>query len=91
MKSVVIQSSLVAIGALAGLFALAPPASAQNYPWCAVYNVGGPAYNCGFVTYDQCMTTVSGIGGGCERNTQYRPSPEPRAARRAGLPKHPLN
>jgi hypothetical protein len=89
MKSVVVRSSLVTIGALAGSLAFVSPGKAQNYPWCAVYNVGGPAYNCGFVTYDQCMTTVSGIGGGCERNTQYRPSLEPRAVDRSAVPKHP--
>lgn len=44
---------------------------AQNYPWCAYYSGGGT--NCGFVTFEQCLTTVSGIGGFCNRNTQYVP------------------
>lgn len=48
-------------------------AEAQNYPWCAVYDVGDNAYNCGFVTRDQCMATVSGIGGFCQPNDQYQP------------------
>lgn len=48
-------------------------AQAQNYPWCAVLNMGDNSYNCGFVTYQQCMTTISGIGGFCERNTQFQP------------------
>jgi hypothetical protein len=47
------------------------PAQAQNYPWCATYNVGDAAYNCGFVSREQCMATVSGIGGFCNANTQY--------------------
>jgi hypothetical protein len=46
-------------------------AEAQNYPWCAVLNMGDAAYNCGFVSREQCMATVSGIGGSCEPNTQY--------------------
>ena len=46
---------------------------AQNYPWCAVYNMGDNAYNCGFATYEQCRATISGIGGFCERNTQFHP------------------
>ena len=50
-------------------------AHAQNYPWCAVLNMGDNAYNCGFATYQQCMTTISGIGGFCERNTQFQPLP----------------
>jgi Protein of unknown function (DUF3551) len=48
-------------------------AKAQTYPWCAVYDVGGSASNCGFVTRDQCMATVSGIGGFCQLNDWYRP------------------
>jgi hypothetical protein len=31
--------------------------------WCAVYRNGGG--NCGFATFQQCMATVSGIGGFC--------------------------
>jgi Protein of unknown function (DUF3551) len=44
-------------------------ADAQTYPWCAVYDMGDDGvYNCGFVTRDQCMATVSGIGGFCQLN-----------------------
>ena len=46
-------------------------ALAQNYPWCADYSSGGT--NCGFVTFEQCLATVSGIGGFCDPNTQYVP------------------
>ena len=48
-------------------------AEAQNYPWCAQYSGGSfSGQNCGFTTRAQCMATVSGIGGFCVRNTQYR-------------------
>ena len=47
------------------------PAEAQNYPWCAIYDVGDAAYNCGFISREQCMATVRGIGGFCNANTQY--------------------
>jgi hypothetical protein len=50
-----------------------PRAEAQTYPWCAIYDMGDSAYNCGFVTRDQCMATVSGIGGFCQLNDWYRP------------------
>ena len=44
------------------------------YPWCAVYGGrSGGASNCGFLTWQQCMATVSGIGGFCERNQFYNP------------------
>jgi hypothetical protein len=33
--------------------------------------------NCGFTTFQQCLDTVSGIGGFCERNNLYQPPPGP--------------
>lgn len=56
-------------------------AHAQNYPWCAVYGGAdtGGASNCGFVTFAQCMATLSGMGGFCERNTQFVSPQGPRA------------
>jgi Protein of unknown function (DUF3551) len=61
--------------------AIGTPAEAQNYPWCAIYDVGDAAYNCGFVSREQCIATVRGIGGFCNANTQYVPptTPAPRA------------
>jgi uncharacterized protein DUF3551 len=64
----------------------APEAAAQNYPWCAQYTVRGGARNCGFVSFAQCMATVSGIGGWCEQNAMFQPGPNrppPRKVRRA--------
>ena len=54
-------------------------AKAQNYPWCAVYGGGdrGGATNCGFVSFEQCLTTLSGMGGFCQQNTQYVPPAGP--------------
>ena len=68
---------LAAIGIFAVVSALTPPrAEAQNYPWCANYGspMGDGGTNCGFTTFQQCLATVSGIGGSCDRNTQYVPS-----------------
>jgi hypothetical protein len=48
-----------------------PAAAAIEYPWCAQYG-GKGGRNCGFSSYGQCMTTVSGIGGFCERNQFYQ-------------------
>jgi hypothetical protein len=55
------------------LLALADVANAQNYPWCAQYSTRGGARNCGFITWEQCRATVSGVGGYCERNAMYEP------------------
>jgi hypothetical protein len=62
--------------------ALGVPAQAQSYPWCAYYGGrGGGGTNCGFSSFQQCMATVSGIGGFCNRNTQYAPSARYRSYR----------
>ena len=64
----------LALGIAVGIAGLATRAEAQNYPWCAVYDVGDAAYNCGFVSYEQCRASVSGIGGTCMLNTTYNPN-----------------
>ena len=43
------------------------PAVAQNAPWCAYYK-GGAGTSCGFRTFEQCLASVSGVGGTCNRN-----------------------
>ncbi len=69
MRGVALAVAALLLGA-----AMTARAQAQNYPWCAVYDEGGPAYNCGFVTRQQCLATVQGVGGFCEQNLQYRPA-----------------
>jgi Protein of unknown function (DUF3551) len=53
------------------LTAVALPAQAVViYPWCANYSgrgMGG-AQNCGFVSFNQCLATVRGVGGTCGPN-----------------------
>jgi hypothetical protein len=46
------------------------PAQAHYYPWCAHYTGAdyGSAISCGYMTREQCMATVSGIGGFCTQN-----------------------
>lgn len=66
-----ICSGLVALAALAA-GASTSPAGAEEYPWCAYYaGRNGGATNCGFVSYEQCMATLSGIGGNCQPNPRY--------------------
>lgn len=59
--------------AVAGTLASMPtPARAREYPWCAQYSERtGGGRNCGFVTFRQCLATVSGAGGTCEPNPRY--------------------
>ena len=68
----------------AALFGENPAASAQSansYPWCAIfYKEGGGTPRCYFDTREQCMETISGIGGFCVQNLQYSPRGQPRAS-----------
>jgi uncharacterized protein DUF3551 len=77
---------LFLLGVYIAAVAVGTRAEAQNYPWCAQYSggdMGGGGTNCGFTTFQQCLDTVSGIGGFCERNTQYQPPPGPHPSSRA--------
>jgi hypothetical protein len=59
----------------AAISTISTPAHADG-PWCAFYNGRfGGATNCGFYTYEQCLATISGVGGSCEPNTMYVPPP----------------
>lgn len=53
-------------------------ALAQGYthPWCAVFDWS--TRNCGFVSYQQCLSYIFGVGGYCQENPNYRGSPPPR-------------
>jgi hypothetical protein len=54
------------------------PAAAIEYPWCAQYSGddGDGGRNCGFVSQEQCMETVRGMGGFCEHKLIYTGAPE---------------
>lgn len=69
------RSFLFAVALAAATAAISTDAKAQDYPWCANYTKGSES--CSFVTFDQCMADVSGIGGFCERNTQYHRASAP--------------
>jgi hypothetical protein len=52
---------------VAGLFGEIRSSSAQSptsYPWCFMKKDGGSS-SCYYTSYQQCMTTLSGIGGYC--------------------------
>lgn len=72
-----IAAAAVAVLSLAA--DIKPAEALVVYPWCAHYGgrMGG-APNCGFVTYAQCIATISGLGGSCMENPWYEPGPYPR-------------
>src|SRR5580658_6607262 len=66
--------SLIAIAIIAATSAMTMRAEAQDYPWCAQYSGDfGGTMNCGFVSFNQCMDTVRGMGGFCIENNTYQP------------------
>lgn len=67
------RSMRFVLPALAALAILTPTIGhADPYKWCAQYGLREDlGRNCGFVTYEQCMAAVSGIGGTCEPNPFY--------------------
>jgi hypothetical protein len=50
-----------------------PAAAAYNLPWCAQYFDRSAIRSCAFATREQCMATVSGIGGYCIQNIATLP------------------
>lgn len=76
----------LALGVLVCTAAIVTRAEAQNYPWCAQYSGQMGGRNCGFVSFDQCMATVSGIGGFCEKNLMYEPPAGVHPTRKARKP-----
>ena len=70
--------SIFILGVFVAVICAEKRAEAQDYPWCAYYNLGkGGATNCGFATFQQCLAAVSGVGGNCGPNPMYQPAPRP--------------
>ena len=61
---------LLALGLLFAVFALDARREAAAQ-WCAYYDAY--TYTCGFVSFNQCLATVSGVGGFCRRDAYYSP------------------
>jgi hypothetical protein len=67
--------ALCFLGMVIATITFGASAHARDYPWCAFYTGPFSTTNCGFDTYQQCLATVSGIGGYCQPNTMYVPPP----------------
>ncbi len=71
---------LLIAAALFGENLAASAQSANSYPWCAIYyKDGGGTPRCNFATREQCMASISGIGGLCVQNLRYNPRAQPSA------------
>ena len=82
LRPALFRSALFAIGVAVAGVAASGAAQAQNYPWCAQYGNGDRGTNCGFVSFQQCLEDVSGIGGFCQPNNFYQPPTGPHRTRR---------
>src|SRR6266852_493021 len=56
----------------AAAFAPRPAAAVYNLPWCATY-YDSNVVACAFTSFEQCMATISGVGGLCTQNILYSP------------------
>ena len=66
-------------------------AAAESYPWCALDDKRSGARSCYFSSWEQCMTTIFGIGGLCVPSPYYHPRaalPPLHAARKRGQAPH---
>jgi hypothetical protein len=76
-----ILSIFLIVGALLGEIQAPSAQSPTNYPWCARgVKMDGGSTSCYFTSYQQCMTTQSGIGGYCFQSPYYHPTPAKAAA-----------
>ena len=57
---------LAVVAAMLGLDAGSGARAEKYWPWCARYD--GWTIVCGFATFQQCLATVSGVGGICQQN-----------------------
>ena len=71
MRMLIIALFVVAAGLL-GEMQLSNAQSPYSYPWCAIYGRrGGGAMSCYYTSWEQCRTTMLGIGGNCVESPYY--------------------
>ena len=80
MRKILASLALVGVTVLGGTGASFAQ-SAYDYPWCALRDGKAGGQSCYYTSYEQCMATLSGIGGTCIRSPYYN-GPEPRQHRR---------
>jgi len=90
--NVPILGLLVIAAALLGETQAGNAQSPYSYPWCAVMggsdNAGGGGMSCYYTSWQQCMTTLSGIGGNCVASPYYHAQPVEPPHRSLVKPRH---
>jgi hypothetical protein len=64
--------ALVLATAVVGAPQTASAQSPYSYPICAKLYTRGTPTSCYYASREQCMATVSGVGGYCYQNPAYR-------------------
>jgi hypothetical protein len=67
-----ILAALALAAAVAGAPQNASAQSPYSYPFCAKLYTRGTPTSCYYASREQCMATVSGVGGYCYLNPGYR-------------------
>jgi Protein of unknown function (DUF3551) len=63
--------------------------SAYSYPWCSLGgHRGSNALSCYYTSWEQCRTTMSGIGGYCVESPYYHAQPTQPPHRALMKPRH---
>src|SRR5215467_3022377 len=79
MTRILIISLLAAAAALMGETQISKAQSAYSYPWCAILpgagSGSGGSMSCYYTSWEQCRTTMSGIGGNCVQSPYYHQQP----------------
>jgi hypothetical protein len=72
--------ALTVLFVAAAVFGESPAAaeqSAYTSPWCAIYAINSGTPQCAFVSREQCLLTISGVGGSCVENLSNRSAAVP--------------
>jgi hypothetical protein len=82
--TLLLAAAIAAIAVCATGPAVAGWFSPPQGTWCALQAVG--LNDCSYFSYQQCLATLSGVGGTCQPNLQapppyYPPPPPPRRAK----------
>ena len=76
MMRLPIISLLVIAGAWLGQTQVSDAQSAYSYPWCSLGGTrSSNALSCYYTSWEQCRTTMSGIGGNCVESPYYHAAP----------------